>query len=365
MRVRGTNVPALSSHGQFVAALLLSCRKALAASAVVRVVESRPEIVAAAGSTGFGDLHVLCEGLVEHVAQAAIVERPELYAHQTVWLKQALAARKIDLEALRLLLAALRDEFAASLPSEAARTSAAIAETGRATFEAAPIETAGPLDVAGPFVDLSRRYMLAILEGRRVDAIRLAEDAIANGTSITDVYSKVLGRAQIEIGRMWQHGEIHVAEEHLCSRITEQVMAAVHARMPCKAWNGKRVLVTSASGDLHDIGLRMVADHFEMAGWEVVFLGASTPAEDVASAVHDFDVDLVAVSAKLVLHVRAAAELIQAVRATSRGRTLPILVGGSPFQIVDDLWQLVGADGMARSAVGAVAVGDALTARVA
>jgi len=365
MRVHSTNLSALSSHGQFVAALVLSGRKALAASAVLRVSESRPDIVAAVGSSGFGELHALGEGLVEHVAQALIAERPALYAHQTAWLKQAFAARKVDLEALEHLLAALRDEFAESLPGEAARTAADIAEAGRKSFESAPTETAGPLDVPGPLVDLSRNYLLAILEGRRLDAIRLAEDALANGTSIADLYSKVIGRAQVEIGRMWQRGELHIAEEHLGSRITEQVMAVVHARMPRAPRNGKRVLVTSANGDLHDIGLRMVADHFEMAGWDVLFLGASMPADDLAAAVRDFEVDLIAVSAKLVLNVRAAAELVQAVRATPRGRTLPILVGGAPFQIVGDLWQLIGADGVAASAVEAVMVGDRLTARAA
>ncbi len=219
------------------------------------------------------------------------------------------------------------------------------------------------MDLPGPLVELAREYLLAVLEGRRLDAIRLAEDAIASGTSITDLYSKVLGRAQVEIGRMWQRGEVHVAEEHLSSRITEQVMSVVNARMPRQPRNGKRVLITSANGDLHDIGLRVVADHFEMAGREVMFLGASTPAEDVAAAVRDFEVDLVAVAAKLVLHVRAAAEIVQAVRATPRGRTLPILMGGPPFQIVGDLWKLLGADGMAASSVEAVTVGETLTSR--
>ncbi|MCY2959397.1 MAG: cobalamin-dependent protein [Planctomycetota bacterium] len=348
-------------HGQFVASLLLSARKAHAAGAVVRMSTAHPEQMAELGRTGFPDLQVHAESLVDHVAQALLVGCPALYEDQVGWLKQAFAARHADLTALRHLLRALRDELAAELPAEAARSAAAVAEAGMKHFEVAPSESPSPLEGTGIHVELARQYLLAVFEGRRLDAIRLAENAIAGGMSVTDLYSKVLGRAQIEIGRMWQRGEIHVAEEHLSSRITEQVMSIVNARMPRKPRNGKRVLITSANGDLHDIGLRMVADHFEMAGWDVVFLGASTPPEDVAMAVRDFEVDLVAVAAKLVLHVRPTAEMIQAVRAATRGRNLPILVGGSPFQIVPDLWKIVGADGVASSAVEAVAVGEKLT----
>lgn len=79
MRVHGTTLSASGTHGQFVAALVLSGRKSLAAGAVLRAMETRPRVVVDAGATGFGDLHLFAEGLVEHVAQALIVDRPSLY----------------------------------------------------------------------------------------------------------------------------------------------------------------------------------------------------------------------------------------------------------------------------------------------
>jgi methanogenic corrinoid protein MtbC1 len=365
MRVHTSTLPHLDAHGQFVAGLLLSARKAHAAGVVLRANSADPRLLEAFGPSGFADLQTHAEGLIEHMAQALTVGQPALYAHQAGWLKQAFAARGSPLDALRRLLVAIRDEVGEELPAEARAVAVACAEAGLRHFEAAPAETPSPLEGAGSHVELARRYLLCVLEGRRLDAIALAEQALASGLGVTELYTQVLGRAQIEIGRMWQRGEIHVAEEHLSSRITEQVMAIVNARMPRKPRNGRRVLITSANGDLHDIGLRMVADHFEMAGWEVVFLGASTPAEDVAAAVHDFEVDLVAVAAKLVLHVRATAEMVAAVRAATPGRRLPILVGGTPFQVAPDLWRVLGADGCAGSAVEAVQVGERLTARAA
>jgi methanogenic corrinoid protein MtbC1 len=40
---------------------------------------------------------------------------------------------------------------------------------------------------------------------------------------------------------------------------------------------------------------------------------------------------------------------------------VPIIVGGTPFRIVPDLWQVVGADGFALTAADALKVGEQLT----
>ena len=48
-----------------------------------------------------------------------------------------------------------------------------------------------------------------------------------------------------------------------------------------KRGDSSSALVAAVRGALHDIGGRMVADHFEMAGWRSFFLGADTPDEDL------------------------------------------------------------------------------------
>jgi len=93
---------------------------------------------------------------------------------------------------------------------------------------------------------------------------------------------------------------------------------------------------------LHDIGLRVVADRYEMDGWHAILLGANTPAPDVVRAVWDHRAELVAVSAHLGLHVRATARLVAAVREGAPGTR--VVVGGHPFTLVPDLWRVVGAD---------------------
>jgi MerR family transcriptional regulator, light-induced transcriptional regulator len=325
--------------------------------------DKRPGLVESFGARGFDDVAAHNESLLECLSQALAVGQPILFDDHVGWLKCAFVARGAPLEPLRESLLCLRDELQAELPANAARTVAGFIEGAIAHLERAPERTPSSLEGDAPHVELARLYLLALLEGRRFDAIEIAVGAVDQGLSVPDLYKRVLAAAQIELGLMWQRGEIHVAEEHLASRITEQVLAIVSARMPRAHKLGKRVLVTSAHGDLHDIGLRMVADHFEMAGWEAINLGASTPPDAVVRALKDFEIDLLAISAKQTVHLRAASEMIAAVRAATARSHVPILVGGAPFALVPDLWKVIGADGAALSAIDAVEAGTRLVAR--
>ena len=74
-------------------------------------------------------------------------------------------------------------------------------------------------------------------------------DAHAGGVSIVDLHQFVITRVQAEIGRMWQIGDLGVAEEHLGSRIIEEVLMVLRRRMPHKPANGRTVIVASSPGN--------------------------------------------------------------------------------------------------------------------
>ncbi|HEY5309978.1 MAG TPA: cobalamin B12-binding domain-containing protein, partial [Casimicrobiaceae bacterium] len=51
------------------------------------------------------------------------------------------------------------------------------------------------------------------------------------------------------------------------------------------------------SGDLHELGARMVADFFEMEGWDSYYTGANTPTGGVVQAIVERRPDVLAISA--------------------------------------------------------------------
>jgi len=124
---------------------------------------------------------------------------------------------------------------------------------------------------------------------------------------------------------------------------------------------GKRMVAASVDTNMHDIGIRMVADFFEMAGWDTYYLGGNTPPEAIIEALEINQPHLLALSATISQQIGMLQSTIERIHERSAFKALKIIVGGHPFNIVHDLWQRVGADGCAKSAEEAVQLAQQLT----
>lgn len=351
----------MNSQGAFTAALLDSSSKAYAAGAILRMQETGDESAGLVEELGFKGLVEDTQQRLQSLAEALAVGRPELFVRDIEWLAATHSARQVTPQLLRTILACLQQELAENLPEDAAAdtTSYLQAAIDALVSEATPPQS--QLGEPAPHGELANQFLLAVLEGQRAKAEEVIFEALDEGVSVAELHSHVITKAQVELGRMWQVGEVYVAEEHFGSRIVEDVLAQLRGRMAKKPANRKCVLAASVSGNLHDIGLRMVSDHFEMSGWRTIYLGANMPVDDLVRAARDFKPDLVALSAGLGTNVRAAAKAIERLRAELPGT--PILIGGKPFAAVPDLWKDVGADGCASDAASAVRLGTQLAER--
>jgi methylmalonyl-CoA mutase cobalamin-binding domain/chain len=350
----------MNARGMSVADWIGQVRKTLAFGAAQRQREVQPQLVAAYGTAGLTDLVTDNEVRLDYLAQALSCGRPELFEQHTEWLKVAFTGRGAEPGFVRVGLTALRDELAATLPEDARAMAADFVERGLRAFDRCSGETPPFLVDGAPLVELARRYLLAILEGRRPDAVGLVMDAVEAGADPDDLLQHVVTRVQQELGRMWQIGEVHAAEEHFASRVAERLTTMLHAKVAAAPRSGRKVLVASVGGNDHDLGARFVADRFERAGWDAILLGANSPAADVARSVLDYEPDLVALSTALALHIRSTATVVAAIRQIAPELRVPIVVGGGPFQTVPKLWQDVGADGTAMDARGAVELAERL-----
>ena len=110
--------------------------------------------------------------------------------------------------------------------------------------------------------------------------------------------------------------------------------------------------------ELHEIGMRMVADFFELDGWDTYYLGANTAPENILEALALNNADVLAVSVTMVAHLSLLENVIKAVRAVNSA--VKILTGGYPFNIDPNLWRKIGADGFARDAESAISVANRL-----
>jgi len=222
--------------------------------------------------------------------------------------------------------------------------------------------SAPPLFVAEslPLGGLAKDYLDALLRGDRQTASQLILTAVARGVAVKDIYLHVFQRTQYEIGRLWQINRISVAQEHFCTAATQLIMSQLYPYIFRTERVGRRLVATCVGGELHEIGVRMVADFFEMAGWDTYYLGANMPAESVIQALEERRAHVLGISATITFHVGEVADLIAKVRATEVGKNVKILVGGYPFNVSEGLWRSVNADGFGTDAQQAIAVANQL-----
>jgi MerR family transcriptional regulator, light-induced transcriptional regulator len=224
-----------------------------------------------------------------------------------------------------------------------------------------PIGTSGhvdpPLDRDAPFADTAIAFLDELLDGRRSAAIELVLELVDGGVPMEDVYLHVFEPVLRETGRRWQVNRISVAEEHYITAATQLAMSQLSPHIFRTPRIGRTVLATCVGGELHEVGLHMVADLFELAGWDSHYLGADAPSQAVAEFASVRGVDLVAVSATLPSHRDEVTRMVAVLRAATDA---PILVGGRLFQLRPGLWRTIGADATASSAAEAVAVGSRL-----
>lgn len=297
-----------------------------------------------------------------HLADAELAGSERIFADYLSWVGSVLREAKIARAALHDLLECMYEAIRLTLPATVAASSVAFAQRAVSTLERVERFVQGSyIDETTTLGRLARAYHDQLLAGERHNAAQLVMQAVASGIQVQDIYLGVFQTSQYEIGRLWQHNEISVAQEHFCTAATQMIMSQLYPHVFRQERCGRRLVATCVTQDMHEIGIRMVCDFYEMAGWDTFYLGANTPLTDIVSALVQHRADVLAVSATISTHIGFVRDLIAAVRAHPTSRHTPVIVGGLPFLVDQDLWRNVGASGYSRNAQEAVELGQNLT----
>ena len=129
-----------------------------------------------------------------------------------------------------------------------------------------------------------------------------------------------------EVGELWAANEISVATEHLASAVTEGLLNQLSFEIASLDRVGKVVVVAGIQPELHQIGGKIVADTFEMHGWDSLYLGSNTPPDEFARMVRTTRPHLVALSLTMDFNLSGLRAAIEELRRESPSP--PIIVGG-------------------------------------
>jgi MerR family transcriptional regulator, light-induced transcriptional regulator len=179
---------------------------------------------------------------------------------------------------------------------------------------------------------LYKAYLDQLLDGKRVDCRRIVQHLLDQRISIKDLYIDLFQKSLYEVGALWEFNRITVAKEHLATAITEGLLNLTYPVLfetePYQ--RDKKVVVSCAANEFHQIGGKMVADIFELYGWDAQFLGANTPVDHMLEHIQETRPNLVGLSLSIYFNIESLKKGIEAIR--SNFANLDIFIGGQAFR---------------------------------
>lgn len=178
----------------------------------------------------------------------------------------------------------------------------------------------------------------------------------AGALDIVELYEHVLAPAAREQNCSRRGRQLCIWEEHVRTSIIRTVLECCYPHLMkarrLRSGDSSRgpVVVVCPTEEYHELGARMAADLFTLCGFDVTFVGANTPQQEIIEAAALLHPAYVGVSVTNPYNLLAARRIIQHLREvrSRSGGSFQIIVGGSAFEHSPHLADELGADRLLR-----------------
>lgn len=177
--------------------------------------------------------------------------------------------------------------------------------------------------------DLYQTYFTSILDGDKRECLNIVKSLLDDDVKIQKLYTDLFQKSMYEVGELWELNKISVAKEHLATTITESMLSATYPYLFSGIQASKKAIITCTANEYHQLGGKMVADIFELHGWDAHFLGANTPEAELLELIDEIKPDLVGLSLAIYFNLPSLKNALDQIR--SNYENLDILVGGHAF----------------------------------
>lgn len=189
---------------------------------------------------------------------------------------------------------------------------------------------------AAPAAALGSRKLAdvpTLLELLRHDEVKAIEDELRLAAAALGAKRFVTELAQplaVAVGKAWTEGRLAIRQEHLmteCLTTQLRTLLATHQAVE----GSPTVVLTTLPGELHTLGLQMVALYLALSAAKPMLLGASTPPEQVIAATQAMQARVVGITLTPGSDLATAARDL---RRLARGlpRDVALWAGGGGLQ---------------------------------
>lgn len=297
---------------------------------------------------------------LNYLAQAVLAGEVKIFSNYYKWLYTVLKERGINDELLKIHLKAIENVLENKFNSEDLKIIKNYLAAAAEDLEHPENHYKSFIKEENSLYQEANQYFSFLIDMEREKAVNHILDLVESKIPIEDIYLKIFQPTQYEIGRFWQLNKISVAQEHYATSVTQLAMSQLYPKIFSSFKKGKKALTTCIGNELHELGIRMVADLLELSGWDTIHLGSNTPPTEILNMIEEKGIDLLALSATLPNQLEETRNLIKAIRKNKNLDKLKVIVGGRIFMQGNDLWKKIGADGFALDAKEAVKVADSL-----
>jgi DNA-binding transcriptional MerR regulator/methylmalonyl-CoA mutase cobalamin-binding subunit len=228
--------------------------------------------------------------------------------------------------------------------------------------------------VADQLVAVSNRQSGPPVKGQRLEAFRSAwidacmafdraraEAVLAQAFSLfapESVCIEILQKGLAAVGNGWYEAKATIQQEHFTSALSAQKLQTLIAATPAPA-RPERIITATAPGDFHTFSPLLLTYLLRRRGFDVVYLGADVPADELQQTIQQVKPQLIIISAQL-LHTAAA--LLELSRSIDLGQVI-LAYGGLAFNHSAELRRRFPGHFLGRDLLAAVDVVDDLLGR--
>ncbi len=171
-----------------------------------------------------------------------------------------------------------------------------------------------------------KNFLDYLIKGDKRGCHQFVADYLKESGDVKALYLYIFQPALYDVGHLWEHNKISIAREHIATSIVESLMQLSYPYIFENKKNGKKVIIACVAEEHHQIGARMIADLFDLAGWSSSFVGANTPVDVITGLIQDEGPDLLGLSLSIYFNADSLRETLNAVQ--EKFPELPVIIGG-------------------------------------
>ena len=184
-------------------------------------------------------------------------------------------------------------------------------------------------------LSLEERLQEALIKGIGTNLEADLHEALEKYPRAVDIIEGPLMACMNEVGRRFGEGKMFLPQVVKTARTMKQAVEILQPAIEAgktdetaqSGSSGKKILLATVKGDVHDIGKNIVGVVMACNGYQVIDLGVMVPAEQIVQKAREEQVDMIGLSGLITPSLE---EMVNVARELEKaGLNIPIMIGGA------------------------------------